>query len=395
MEVLERLAGRVGTGANIALGVALAAVLALDAIRSASLNVATAPGHVQWRLNLGVGLVICATALLRARGRTWAAAIGLTVFGLAAAAAPLWDLAPQPKFGGALFGLLVLGAAAVRSLPPRRAAIVGACGLVVITASECVQVNGSLSFDGRALSVLIAATLWAGALAVGLWLRYLDLRHQQLLEATRRAERLELARELHDVVAHHVTGMVVQAQAARFVGEQHPASLTAALGSIESAGADTLSAIRQLVGLLRDPDDTSSVSPAAEPIGRLVERFARHGPPVDLRLPAGPPAPGWPPQVASTVYRVVQEALTNIARHAPGARSVTVTITHDPERVGIEITDDAPATAPRHGRLGGGYGLAGMRERVEALGGKIQAGPRPEAGWGVRASLPVAAPGRP
>jgi signal transduction histidine kinase len=121
-----------------------------------------------------------------------------------------------------------------------------------------------------------------------------------------------------------------------------------------------------------------------------VERFARHGPAVDLRLPAGLAASGWPPEVASTVYRIVQEALTNIARHAPGARTVTVTVTHDPRRVSVEIADDAPATAFRPGS---GYGLVGMRERVEALGGKLHTGPQPGAGWAVRASLPVAARG--
>jgi signal transduction histidine kinase len=93
------------------------------------------------------------------------------------------------------------------------------------------------------------------------------------------------------------------------------------------------------------------------------------------------------------VYRIVQEALTNIARHAPGARSVVVTVTHDPRQVMVEVTDDAPAS--RHHRPGGGYGLVGMRERVEALDGKLRAGPLPGAGWAVQASLPVPAHGRP
>jgi signal transduction histidine kinase len=92
------------------------------------------------------------------------------------------------------------------------------------------------------------------------------------------------------------------------------------------------------------------------------------------------------------VYRIVQEALTNIARHAPGARSVVVTVTHDPDRLRVEVTDDAPAS--RHHRPGG-YGLVGMGERVEALGGRLRAGPLPGAGWSVQASLPVPAHGRP
>ena len=192
--------------------------------------------------------------------------------------------------------------------------------------------------------MLTGATAWAAA-STGVWLRYLDFRRREILEAIRREERLELARELHDDVAHHVTGIVVQAQAARFAGEQDPELLISALGSIESAGVNTLAAVRQVVGLLRDLDDTRGVSPTPEPISQLVERFAKHGPPVDLRIPADLTASGWPPQLASTVYRIVQEALTNVARHAPDARSVAVTFTHDPQQVRVEITDDAPSAA--------------------------------------------------
>jgi signal transduction histidine kinase len=388
VDTLERLARRVGTGANIALGVVMAVALAFGAFKIARVS-------GEWPFDSGVGLVICVTALLRGRNRAWAAVIGLAVFGLAAVAAALWKLVPQPLFGGALMGLLVLGGSAVRTLAPRTAAIIGVAGTVAVVASELVHgyhVGGSYSLDGRALFALTGATLWAAALAIGLWLRYLDHRDRETLEAKRRDERLELARELHDVVAHHVTGIVVQAQAARFVGEERPEPLVSALGSIESAGVETLAAIRQLVGLMRDPDDTSGVSPPPQPIDQLVERFARHGPAVDLRLPADLVS-GWPPEVASTVYRIVQEALTNIARHASGARSVTVTITHDIQQVRVEITDDAPATASRHSRPGSGYGLVGMRERVEALGGKVRAGPLPGAGWAVQASLPVPAQG--
>jgi signal transduction histidine kinase len=218
----------------------------------------------------------------------------------------------------------------------------------------------------------------------------LDHRQHATVEAIRRDERLELARELHDVVAHHVTGILVQAQAARFIGEQRTET-TNALANIESAGADTLAAIRKLVGLLRDPDDTTARQTAPESIDRLIERFARHGPAVILHAPD---AIEWPPEIASTVYRVVQEALTNIVHHAPHAQTVTVTITHEPRRVMVEVTDDAPATHARPPRVGG-FGLIGMRERVEALDGTIRTGPLPKAGWAVHASLPVSATTQP
>jgi signal transduction histidine kinase len=381
VDVVKRLPRRIGTAAEVALGVAMAVAIALSAL-------ITARSDRGWPIGLGLGIAICAAALLRGRHRARAAVIGLLLFAASGLAAALSVISPAPLFGGGLAGLLVLGAAVVRTLPPRLAALIGAVGTLVVAVNETAGPDGL--FDHRVLWALAGATLWFAALAVGLYLRYLDFLHRQTLETVRRQERLELARELHDVVAHHVTGIVVQAQAARFTGQAHPGRLLSALGSIETAGTDTLAAVRQLVGLLRDPDDTDGVSPGPEPISRLVERFAEHGPAVDLRLPAALPASDWPPEVASTVYRVVQEALTNITRHAPGARSVTVTVTHDPRQVSVEITDDAPVTAPRHSRPGG-YGLVGMRERVEALGGKVRAGPLPGAGWAVQASLPVPA----
>jgi signal transduction histidine kinase len=300
-------------------------------------------------------------------------------------------LIPGPLLGGGLIIMVVLGGAAVRTLPPLRAAVIGVVGTVVIAVGETAGPDGL--FDHRTLWAAAGATIWSAGVAVGLYLRYLDFLQRQNLEAARRDERLELARELHDVVAHHVTGIVVQAQAARFTGCEHPDRLISTLGSIESAGTDTLAAIRQLVGLLRYPDEGAGFSPGPEAISELVDRFARHGPAVDLRLPDGLPASGWPPEVVSTVYRVVQEALTNVARHAPGARSVTVSVTHGPRQVRVEVTDDAPAA--RRTRLGGGYGLMGMGERVAALGGKVSAGPLPGAGWAVEASLPIPAQARP
>jgi signal transduction histidine kinase len=321
-----------------------------------------------------------------------AAVAGLILFTVSGLAVALGAASPGPLFGGGLVGLLVLGAAVARRLPPLPAAAIGVAGTLVVAVSETAGPVGL--FDHRVVWALAAAILWFGALASGLYLRYLDFLHRQTVQAVRRQERLELARELHDVAAHHVTGMVVQAQAASFAGAEQPERLLSALGSIETAGTDTLAAIRQLVGLLREPDDSAGVAPATEPIGQLVQRFAEHGPMVDLRLPAALPASGWPPEVVSTVYRVVQEALTNITRHAPAAHSVTVTISQDGQQVGVEVTDDAPAAGSRHSRPGG-YGLVGMRERVEALGGKLHAGPVAGAGWAVRASLPVAARGQP
>lgn len=401
MEQLERLAARIGNGAGVALALAMATALAFDLREAAHTD-----SGPQWRLDLAVGLAVSAVALLQRISRTAAAAAGLAIYGAAALAVAHWRLAPLLLLGGTVVGLCVLAASAARLLPPRRAVLIGAGGMIILTGSGLVHAGYSLT--ARANLALTCATIWSGALAVGAWLRYRDHRRSETVAAIRREERLDLARELHDVVAHHVTGMVVQAQAARFVGGERAGTRDAALADIESAGLDTLTAIRKLVGLLRDPADTTDggTRGAPEPIGELVQRFAKHGPAIELRAPAGSGsgagsgsiATAWPPEVASTVYRVVQESLTNVARHAPDAQSVTVTITDDAHQVTVEVTDDAPTAAiaaARPARLSGGYGLLGMRERVEALGGEVRTGPRPQAaGWTVRASLPLPAPAR-
>jgi signal transduction histidine kinase len=124
----------------------------------------------------------------------------------------------------------------------------------------------------------------------------------------------------------------------------------------------------------------------------LVNRFAGHGPTVQLRLPDDGQG-SWPPEVvATTVYRVVQEALTNVVLHAPEAAQVFVTVESGPSGVTVEVVDDAPAGRAAPSCFGrGGYGLAGMRERVEALGGRLNAGSGPAGGWLVRAEVPASA----
>ena len=144
--------------------------------------------------------------------RGWAAATGLAVFVAAALAVVLGAMAPGPLLGSGLIGcgligMVVLGGAAVRTLPPLPAATVGVVGTAVIAVGETVGPGGL--FDHRTVWAAAGVTVWSAGLAVGLYLRYLDFMQRQTLEAARRDGRLELARELHDAVAHHVTGIVV------------------------------------------------------------------------------------------------------------------------------------------------------------------------------------------
>ena len=147
---------------------------------------------------------------------------------------------------------------------------------------------------------------------------------------------------------------MLQAQAARVVARKHPEKLDDSLTGIETAGTEALAAMRRVVGLLRDTDDAPPAAGRAGTAERAGRALHRQGPPVRLRLPDDEPA--WPPEVTSTVYRVVQESLTNVARHAPHARAVTVTVAQDRPAVTVEVTDDArrpgPVPPPRRVRPG-------------------------------------------
>ncbi len=377
MEVTHRIVGLAETVTNVALGCALAAVLAAD-------TAVTAAKHGNWAFELVAGVFVGAAVLLRGRGPLFAAAAGLAVCGLAGVASDVYHLPSQPGVTATL-GLLVLGCAAVRVAPARAAMTIAAAGAVVL-------VTGRLGIRREDIAPLafLGLLAWGGALAAGVWLRIGDTSRQLAIDAARRGERLELARELHDVVAHHVAGIVVQAQAARLVAARRPAELDGMLAGIESAGNDALAAMRRVVGLLREPGDTGTRPPGPGQLSDLVRRFAGHGPAVRLRLPDGEPPP-WPPEVATTVYRVVQESLTNIVLHAPNAANVAVVVDSGPDGVSVEVTDDGPAAPPASSwfAAGGGHGLVGMRERVEALGGTLHAGPGPGGGWAVRATVPL------
>jgi signal transduction histidine kinase len=151
--------------------------------------------------------------------------------------------------------------------------------------------------------------------------------------------------------------------------------------------------MRRVIGLLRDADDPQGGAPRPEELNDLVTRFGAGGRSVELQLPADQET--WTPQIRTTVYRVTQEALTNIARHAPEAGAVRVVVSQDPAGLNLEVSDNGPSRPPAPpwtstGGSGGygGYGLVGMRERVEALGGSFRAGPGPDGGWTVLAQIP-------
>ncbi|WBB75991.1 histidine kinase [Micromonospora sp. WMMD1128] len=362
------------------------AVVFLAAIGIEAAAIAQTWGVRYWLAGGSAAVVVCVLALVRRRQRAWAAIAGLGIAGLAIAGARLFHLPTEPGPAMAL-ALAVLVGSAVRALPPVPAGVLAAGGLAVVGgACLAARPHASGTTSGASGVVLMNVVAWLGAVTAGLALRLLDDRAAATAEKVRRDERLELARELHDVVAHHITGMLIQAQAAHVVARKDPGQVAESLTGIEAAGTEAMRAMRRVVGLLRDAEDAPPASAGPEQLGVLVERFNRQGPPVRLRMPEQRTA--WPPEVTSTVYRIVREALTNVARHAPHAHGVTVTVDQNPAGVRVEVVDDAPP-GPARAAHRGGYGLVGMRERVETLGGSLAAGPHPDAGWSVLATLPI------
>ncbi|GAA1631906.1 hypothetical protein GCM10009733_030970 [Nonomuraea maheshkhaliensis] len=385
-------------------------VASLAVIGSAAQRVADSWGGAYWVFGGAAGAVACALALVRRRDRLWTAVAGLAVAVVAILVAR-WAGLPAEPGPGLAFGLSVLVGSAVRVLPARQAAGIAAGGLAVVAAS-------SLSGSTHLAVVVLNGGAWLAAVAAGLGPRLLAMRREAAAERVRRHERLLLARELHDVVAHHVTSVVLQAQAARLVTRRDPGRTEDSLAGIETAGSEALAATRRVVGLLREPGWAISEgsggaggsrgvghsggaggSGGLGPFERLAELAGRFtGPPVRLLLPDGEPA--WPSEVAGTVYRVVQESLTNVSRHAPHATSVTISVTRQEDTLVTEITNDPAVRRDADGGSawrdgaggwgwGGGYGLVGMRERAEALGGALEAGPRSGGGWTVVLTLPL------
>ncbi|WP_174530236.1 sensor histidine kinase [Micromonospora maritima] len=210
-------------------------------------------------------------------------------------------------------------------------------------------------------------------------------------EARRRVaeERLRIARELHDVVAHHIALINVQAGVAGHLLRDRPDAAEEALGHVRSAARTVLDELAVLLGLLRrgEPEAPTEPAPGLGRLDALVDGFAA-GQPVRWILSGRPrPLPG---AVDVAAYRIVQESLTNAHRHAPDA-TVTVEVRYTDTAVTVEVRDDGPGPgAP--GDAGTGLGLLGMRERAEAVGGAFHAGPRPEGGFVVRAELPAPIP---
>jgi len=208
-----------------------------------------------------------------------------------------------------------------------------------------------------------------------------------------REERVRIARELHDVVAHSLSVVTVQAGVGRKVGSGRPAEALRALRAVEVTGRSALEELRRILGLLRD-DDAELVSLAPAPglgeLGELADSVRAAGIPVKLAVTADPAA--LPPATSLTVYRIAQEALTNVVKHARRAEA-WVRVGAEQGGVRVTVTDNGDGGAAGPGASGrepdDRHGIVGMRERAAAFGGTLDAGPRPGGGFEVRAFLPA------
>jgi signal transduction histidine kinase len=299
---------------------------------------------------------------------------------------------------GDSFGLAeALGLLGVLYVVSRRADPHWAVPAVIATVAAVglLPVRGGLQYQYVIFGLILALAATV-AIGGGVYLRTIESGRQRAMDAVRAEQRAEFARDLHDFIAHHVTGIVVQAQGAKFIAEQDPKRALLALEQIEAAGAETMASMRRMVGVLRDPQarPDAPLAPIAGVLELpvLLEQFSKAGGPL-ARLHVDGDVHGLPVEVSTSAYRVVMEALTNIRQHADGARVADVWIRRTAEWLLVRIANDG--APPRGGspRDRTGYGLVGLTERVRAVGGRLTAGPGIDGGWVVDAALPLAVEG--
>ena len=241
--------------------------------------------------------------------------------------------------------------------------------------------------EGFVLFYLAVVLAWG----MGAWLRSTRAaeseRRHRIASETRTAERSRIARELHDVVTHHVTAMVVQAEAARYLTAA-PERLDQALSAVTDTGRRATTDLRHLLDLLNPDHGVQSRTPTVGRFLTLVDQTRRAGQPVEFTEHGAPSESTGSADLVA--YRVTQEALTNALKYAHGSRTV-VNIHNGAKEIVVEV--DTDRSRKRGGLVpGGGRGLAGLRERVDVLGGEFHAGPRPDGGFTVRARVPTGNP---
>ena len=313
---------------------------------------------------------------------------------------------PEGSFTGNSVALGLLSTAAYGGR--RRTWVCGGSVAILLGSGIWEVVIADLStFEGNQLLLRILSVVWSVVILGAAWwfgdvIRARRERESELEDRTiqlerereenaRRAvldERVRIARELHDVIAHHVSVMGVQAGAARRVLGKTPEKALEALSSVESSSRQAVVELHRLLGLLRlegEPDDLAP-QPSMRQLDILVDQMCEAGLPVEIKV-EGERQP-LPRSVDLSAYRILQEALTNTLKHA-GPAKATVTIRYGEAAIELEVVDDGRGLASGDGHIYSGSGLLGVRERIGLHGGDLEAGPRQQGGFAVRARLPL------
>lgn len=333
------------------------------------------------------GLLVVAGVALVLR-RRYPVAVLLTVFG-----ATLAYFALGYTDGPIWIALVVAYLAAIMAGHRLLTAIVAVIGYALFPWFDYLLRDGAApSFSGLAgLAAWLLLLFGAGE-----WIRLRRERAAEAVriregEAMRRAseERLRIAQELHDALGHHLSLINVQAGVALHVNEQLPDEVREALSAIKQASKEGLTELRSVLDILRQDGERAPRSPMStlDRVQELIGQARAAGLNVDLTTEGA--ARPLPFGVDVAAFRILQEALTNVARHA-GRASATVRIEYGDRELVVQVDDDGRGTVSANGD-GGGKGIVGMRERASALGGRLEAGPRPEGGYRVRARLPLEA----
>jgi signal transduction histidine kinase len=337
-------------------------------------------GYISSRpVAIGLAVLLAFTVLWR---RTQPLAVVVAGFG-AVNVVQLTDLAfDTPSAGFSILAILfILAYSLVRWGSGREAAI----GLPFIfahtVASEASEWEGGSSVVFLS-GLLLGTGIWLLAASLGLIMRHRNDAHQLRIKQARMEERQDLARELHDTVAHHVSAIAIQAQAARVVAANQPEAAVDALNVIEKTASSTLTEMRKIVGALRDVRTTPPRRLAD--LERLAKR-SKSGPRIEVNFSGK--LDGLDESLENGLFRIAQESITNARRHARDASCITVRVAGTDDGVNLTVTDDGKSNqkgpAPSYG-----YGLTGLKERAILLGGQFEAGPGPDGGWIVRAVLP-------
>jgi signal transduction histidine kinase len=382
--------------------VSYAGLVILGAVRRlwAAPRAPGAPRRV-WRDWVLVGLILV-SGTLESLGRddeTWPELAYVLIVALAVVT--LWRRTHPLAVVAATFGTVIV--TSIVSVAASSAESVGLGSMVFV-----VVLGYALYRWGSGRDIVLGTATLLAALVIGIWSDYTSfadaigafiflmsplvlglavrigaVSRSRELDQVRMREREQLARELHDTVAHHVSAMVIRAQAGRVVAATRPEAAAEALAVIEAEGSRTLAEMRVLVGALRDPsaDDSVDLTPGRGIVD--IAALARSDPRVEVSLTGDLDNLG--PAVGAAVFRIAQESVTNAVRHAKGAERVTVAVTGEPDAIRCTVIDDGdPVLGPR----AVGYGIVGMTERASLLGGSIQAGPGDWRGWVVEAVIP-------